>query len=134
MEGPIDPTPPETEDLPHAAVIRAQRAVWGNLARGFRRPWMTVSILGVISMTHLLAGVIQLVKGQANLAGVLVASRPTSILVYLGAMYNPRVSDGEVWRLVSCLFLHGDGMHILLNPLNPTVKEGEPEFDEFDPE
>jgi rhomboid protease GluP len=32
-------------------------------------------------------------------------------------MYNQRVSDGEIWRLVSCLFLHGDGMHLLLNGL-----------------
>jgi rhomboid protease GluP len=117
VEGPVDTTPPEPFDPRHAAVIRAQRAVWENLSRGFRRPWMTVSILGVISVAHVLAGIIQLVKGQANLAGVLVASRPTSILVYLGAMYNQRVSDGEIWRLVSCLFLHGDGMHLLLNGL-----------------
>jgi len=78
---------------------------------------MTVSVLVVIGAAHLLAGVIQLVQGQANLAGVFVASRPTNVLVYLGAMYSPRVSEGELWRLVSCLFLHGDGMHLLLNGL-----------------
>ena len=116
MDGPVEP-PPEHLDPRYAAVIRAQRAVWMNLMRGFRRPWMTVIILVVIGFAHLLAGVIQLVQGQANLAGVAVASRPTSILVYLGAMYSPRISDGELWRLVSCLFLHGDGMHLLLNGL-----------------
>jgi len=103
--------------MQHAAVIRAQRAVWDNLSRGFRRPWMTISLLVVIGFAHLLAGIIQLAQGKANLAGVLVAGRPTGILVYLGAMYEPRVSDGELWRLISCLFLHGDGMHILLNGL-----------------
>ena len=116
MDGPVEP-PEEPIDPRYVAVVRAQRAVWSNMMRGFRRPWMTVSILGVIGMAHLLAGVIQLVKGQANLAGVLVAARPTSVLVYIGAMYSPRVSEGELWRLVSCLFLHGDGMHLLLNGL-----------------
>ena len=117
MEGPVDNPPSDEPVQPHAAVLRAQRAVWDNLARGFRRPWMTIALLVLIGFAHLLAGIVQLAQGQANLAGVFVAARPTGILVYLGAMYGPRVSDGEVWRLVSCLFLHGDGMHILLNGL-----------------
>jgi membrane associated rhomboid family serine protease len=34
-----------------------------------------------------------------------------------GAMRGLRVSGGEYWRLVSCILLHGSGMHILLNAI-----------------
>ena len=120
MAGPIDDEPP-FEGLPpgldprQIAVLKAQRRVWMNLAKGLRRPWMTIGLLVFISIAHLLTGVIAFSQGQVNLAGIFVASRGTGSLVFMGAMFGPKVSDGEVWRLVSCLFLHGDGTHILLN-------------------
>jgi len=106
--------PPEL-DPRYAAVLRAQARVWKNLADGMRKPWMTIAVLVVIGLAHLLVGVIGFSQGKLGLAGILVGSRSTSDLVFMGAMYSPRVGMGEVWRLVSCLFLHGDGTHILLN-------------------
>jgi rhomboid protease GluP len=32
-------------------------------------------------------------------------------------MRDIKVDGGELWRLVSCVFLHGDGLHLLLNGL-----------------
>jgi rhomboid protease GluP len=112
---PVDPDFPEGMDPRLIAQYKAQQAVWRKLAQGVRRPWMTTALLVIIGVAHLLAGVLTYAVGQANLAGVIVASRPTGVLVKLGAMYATEVSAGEKWRLVSCLFLHGDGMHLLLN-------------------
>ena len=122
MAGPVDSDPPDDPGLDamdwrHHAVIKAQRRVWINLVDGLGRPWMTITLLVVIGLAHLLAGVIDFSQGLVNVAGIIVSQRSTGVLVVLGAMVGERVGDGEVWRLVSCLFLHGDGTHILLNGL-----------------
>jgi len=122
MAGPVDSDPPDDPGLDamdwrHHAVIKAQRRVWMNLVDGLGRPWMTITLLVVIGLAHLLAGVIDFSQGLVNVAGIIVSQRSTGVLVVLGAMVGERVGDGEVWRLVSCLFLHGDGTHILLNGL-----------------
>tara|TARA_B100000575_G_C23099732_1_gene634443 strand:- start:697 stop:1539 length:843 start_codon:yes stop_codon:yes gene_type:complete len=122
MAGPVDSDPPDDPGLDavdwrHHAVIKAQRRVWMNLVDGLGRPWMTVTLLVVIGLAHLLAGVIDFSQGLVNVAGIIVSQRSTGVLVVLGAMVGERVGDGEVWRLISCLFLHGDGTHILLNGL-----------------
>ena len=120
MAGPIDDEPPGRDpfadlDPRHAAVLRAQAHVWRRLADGMRMPVVTVGLLVVIGLAHLLAGLIGFSEGRITLAGIIVGDRPTSTLVFMGAMFGPKVGAGEVWRLVSCLFLHGDGTHILLN-------------------
>ena len=126
MAGPIDDEPeasgilsgvPADIDPRYVAVARAQQHVLKNLAGGMRRPWMTVGLLVLIGLGHLMAGVIGFSQGSLNLAGIAVGSRATSNLVFMGAMYSPAVSAGELWRLVSCLFLHGDGTHIVLNSI-----------------
>jgi len=36
-------------------------------------------------------------------------------LIHMGALYRPRVADAELWRLISCAFLHGGVAHLLFN-------------------
>ena len=38
-----------------------------------------------------------------------------SVLISLGAKYTPLIQDGEVWRLITCAFLHGSFLHIACN-------------------
>ena len=38
-----------------------------------------------------------------------------SVLISLGAKYTPLIQDGEVWRLITCAFLHGSFLHITCN-------------------
>ncbi len=52
---------------------------------------------------------------KVHFVGVFLAQRDLATLEATGAMRGLRVSGGEYWRLVSCILLHGDGMHILLN-------------------
>jgi rhomboid protease GluP len=118
MNGDPPSDPPVLDPEIVARVYRQQRAqqgVWRRLIRGMERPWMTWALVGTVGILHLIAGVMQYRMGAGNLAGILVGQRPRSVLIDMGAMYAPDIQSGEVWRLISCLFLHGDGTHILLN-------------------
>ena len=37
------------------------------------------------------------------------------VLILLGAKYSPLIYDGEIWRLITCAFLHGSFLHIACN-------------------
>lgn len=69
---------------------------------GGRTPIVTYTLLGVIAIVYCL----QLLFGAVDFA-------PAAIR--MGALSASRVEAGEVWRLVSCTFLHGSLMHLLLN-------------------
>lgn len=67
-----------------------------------RKPFVTYGVAAVILAVFAL----QLFTGAAS--SLVVLSR-------LGALVPTRISEGEVWRLISCTFLHGGWMHVLLN-------------------
>ena len=44
------------------------------------------------------------------------ALRDPRILTYLGAIWAPLIlGEGQWWRLLSAMFLHGDALHLLMN-------------------
>lgn len=44
------------------------------------------------------------------------ALRDPRILTYLGAIWAPLIlGEGEWWRLLSAMFLHGDALHLIMN-------------------
>lgn len=45
------------------------------------------------------------------------SSTSTETLIQYGAKYNVAIMDGEIWRLLSSMFLHIGAIHILLNML-----------------
>ncbi|HLY61754.1 MAG TPA: rhomboid family intramembrane serine protease [Terriglobia bacterium] len=65
--------------------------------------------------------------GSAGSSGSEFAGISRIVLVRLGAVYRPFVQDGEWWRLVTAVFLHGGLIHIGFNlwclfDLGPTVE------------
>lgn len=92
-----------------------QAASGDRLWTGMQRPWLTWSLLGLLVAIHLLLGLRLFLTDRVDLVGIVTAQRPDVLLIRAGAMYAPRIQGGELWRLVSCMFLHGDGLHIFFN-------------------
>lgn len=98
-----------SELLARSAASRAaaaeERVIGDRFATLFkqRRPFATWAIAVAIAIVFAL---------QLYLGG----SDPTApLLIRMGALARDRVFGGEWWRLLSCTFLHGGPMHVLLN-------------------
>lgn len=64
-------------------------------------------------VSYILLALIVAIFGLELAAGVL---NDPAILVQFGAMYGPSILlEGEVWRLLTAMFVHVDIMHILFN-------------------
>ena len=71
----------------------------------------------VPTVTYALLGVTVLIY-VAQLASVVLLGSPMGNLdwlEYLGARINPAIRDGEVWRLITPMFLHASPPHIFFN-------------------
>lgn len=67
-----------------------------------RRPVATCTLLGIFVA----------VFGLEFLFG---GAESTPVLLRMGALSPERVANGEIWRLLSCTFLHAGTVHFLLN-------------------
>ena len=112
-EGPLRPPHPKSQAEHRRHLLQA--ASGQRLWDGMRRPWATWSVLAVMVLIHLALGVRLYTNGRVDLVGIVTAERPDSLLIRAGGQFAKGISRGEWWRLVSCIFLHGDGVHIFLN-------------------
>lgn len=94
-----------------------QAASGQRLWTGMKRPWVTWALLVTLVLVHLALGARMYSNGRVDLVGLLLAQRPDPLLIRAGGQYAAAIGRGETWRLVSCVFLHGDGLHLLLNGL-----------------
>jgi len=68
-------------------------------------PW---SFTWLLLLINLVVFLVEIMSGGSN---------RTSVLIKLGAKYNPRLWMGEYWRLLTPLFLHAGWEHFLFNSI-----------------
>lgn len=71
-------------------------------------------LLAAIVLAHLGGAIWQFFRGR-ELLWALIGNRAVRPLTRMGGLTGTALQDGEPWRLVTSLFLHGDGLHLLLN-------------------
>lgn len=69
------------------------------------RPIITYVLIGVNVLAYILT---------AYLSGNIVDSN-INVLIFLGAKVNQLIDQGEYYRFITCMFLHGGIIHIALN-------------------
>lgn len=81
----------------------------GNIQENFQRPVVTVTnTLILINLIIFVIKFISLKLQNPDLPDILVD-------IHLGAKVNYLIADGEYWRYLSAMFIHGDLMHIAFN-------------------
>ena len=90
-----------------------------RLEDGLDRPWMSVTLVGVVLVVHLWIGGIIWSRGNTEFWGILLEERGfrTRLLARCGGMSASHLDEGQFWRLVSAGFLHVNALHLLLNGL-----------------
>jgi rhomboid protease GluP len=73
-------------------------------------PFITIAIIAINIMLYVVTAYLSLVY-----AGGSIFSSDTEVLVLLGAKVNDLISQGQYFRLISCMFLHGGIMHLAVN-------------------
>ena len=90
-----------TPTAPHRAQLSSQ-PVSVRLAVPFVRPRVTYTLLGLNILLWL---------GMSLMGG---STNPYTLVAF-GAKYNPLIAEGQVWRLLTCCFLHIGIVHLALN-------------------
>jgi membrane associated rhomboid family serine protease len=104
------PTPEELRVLVQQEQVR--RRMLGALRP---RPPATLALVVGISLIHLATGFYDVARGRTDLYGAFLGERSTSTLSEWGARLPDLLELGEPWRLVSCIFLHANLLHLAMN-------------------
>lgn len=79
------------------------------------RPRVTIGLGALLLAVHVGAGWSDWSSGRVDAWGVLYGSRTTEAMVLWGGRSGDAVRAGELWRLVSCGFLHAGPVHLVVN-------------------
>jgi rhomboid protease GluP len=92
-------SPPVARDLVEAMEFESAMAK-------LPRPWLTPALVAVNFLIYLWAG---MQGGWWTIDG--------RVLLRLGSNYGPYTADGNEWRLLTAIFLHGGFVHLAINML-----------------
>lgn len=80
-------------------------------------PLLTKFLLAALVALHLAAGLWEMTHRQVLWFWAVFGSHSNPVLIEFGARAQGRVAQGELWRLVTCGFVHGDLIHLIVNGL-----------------
>lgn len=108
-------TPASFEAILLDEELQAERVLvaWWTAFR--RAPPMTTGLTLACVLVHALSGWVDLRLRGFSPWMMLFGVRGPEALIAVGGRSGARVLDGELWRLFSCLFVHGDLLHIGMN-------------------
>jgi membrane associated rhomboid family serine protease len=81
------------------------------------RPPVTIALLVVLVLFQLGIGTWDYLYRKVPLWYTFLGEHTHAALVTFGARSASRIAQGELWRLVSSGFVHGDALHLLVNGL-----------------
>lgn len=95
---------------------------WQRTARRFGHyyvssPRLTMALLASFVVMHGVTGLLDWRAGRASPWFAVFGARSTETLVALGGRSHALIAEGEVWRLLTCGWLHGDLSHLFFNSL-----------------
>ncbi|MBU3181810.1 rhomboid family intramembrane serine protease [Clostridium psychrophilum] len=74
------------------------------------KPWITIGIIAINVIMYLVTAYLSLVYAKGS-----IFNSDINVLIMLGAKVNNLISQGQYYRFVSCMFLHGGIVHIGVN-------------------
>ena len=74
------------------------------------RPLITIAIIAINVVMYLITAYL-----SYSYAGGSIFNSDTNVLVSLGAKVNSLITQGQYFRLISCMFLHGGIVHLGVN-------------------
>lgn len=69
------------------------------------KPWITYGLIAVNVLMYVITAFLSGNPFDSN----------ANVLVFLGAKYNELIAAGQYYRLITCMFLHGGILHLVLN-------------------
>ncbi len=109
----MTPAPPSLEAVHfHKRLLREQ--VRDTFADRFHRtPRVSLALVAFIVIVHFGLAIFEIRLGAAPSA--IFNARSTLAMVIGGGRVAELIAEGEFWRLISCMWVHGDLVHLLLN-------------------
>lgn len=101
---------PHYLDMPRPVIASPGLPIWPPQKPPSKTPWMTFGLTGLLFL-------IFLVETQLGAAGSLASISPQSLAVLGGLNHDLVFKEGQWFRLLFCIFLHADSVHLLSNSL-----------------
>ncbi|MCB2293001.1 rhomboid family intramembrane serine protease [Clostridium algoriphilum] len=74
------------------------------------KPWITMGIIAVNVVMYIVTAYLSFVYAQGS-----IFNSDTNVLILLGAKVNNLIAQGQYYRFISCMFLHGGIVHLGVN-------------------
>ncbi|KAL4512592.1 hypothetical protein ABPG72_020429 [Tetrahymena utriculariae] len=99
-----------------------KESFWDMLKINFCPRLKLISFTVFISIVNIIIFIITSAQGIQTTDGSLLLQQKPQVLIDFGANYPTKIKhNGQVWRLVTAIFLHGSFYHIFFNTLSTFI-------------